>query len=501
MSKKTLIISTILLLTFNLHYGQQGINTNWIMGYASWGGLPNGNTLLNFFSGSPIINYDSLEMEFNHTHANISDVTGNMMFYTNGYYLADATNDTMQNGSGLSPGAYANAFSDGFGIPQGALIIPKPNSSNLYYLFHNSADGYSQPIPNSISYNFYVTTIDMNGNGGLGTVLSKNVSLLTDSMNPGKIAATKHANGRDWWVMIHRVNTNKFYKFLVTPTVILGPYSQNIGVVRADDAGQAWFSPDGKKYAYYYVNGGLDIFDFDRCAATLSNAVHISLPFENGYNVGMAFSPNSKILYVSNVFHVYQYDLSVTNIAASQLIVATYDSFLSVVPGFPGYPTVFGLASLAPDGKIYLTTGNSTIHMHTVDNPDSIGIGCNVNQHSLQVQSFYFNTLPNHPNYFLGCDTTCTTCLVGTPHLNPPRGGGLTALPNPSNGNFTLQFAVQKISGELEIFDVMGNLVMRDYVAPWSQYKRVIIDGLAKGIYLCKLKWGGVERNLKVVKE
>ena len=116
MSKKTLIISTILLLTFNLHYGQQGINTNWIMGYASWGGLPNGNTLLNFFSGSPIINYDSLEMEFNHTHANISDVTGNMMFYTNGYYLADATNDTMQNGSGLSPGAYANAFSDGNSI-------------------------------------------------------------------------------------------------------------------------------------------------------------------------------------------------------------------------------------------------------------------------------------------------------------------------------------------------------------------------------------------------
>ncbi len=471
------------------------------MGYQSAAGYPGGQTLIDFYSGTPVLSYDSLEMDFNHTHANISDATGNIIFYTNGYYLADATNDTMQNGSGLSPGAYANAFSDGFGIPQGALIIPKPNSPNLYYLFHNSADGYSQPIPNSISYNFYVTTIDMNGNGGLGAVLSKNVSLLTDSMNPGKIAATKHANGRDWWVMIHRVNTNKFYKFLVTPTVILGPYSQNIGVVRADDAGQAWFSPDGKKYAYYYVNGGLDIFDFDRCAATLSNAVHISLPFENGYNVGMAFSPNSKILYVSNVFHVYQYDLSVTNIAASQLIVATYDSFLSVVPGFPGYPTVFGLASLAPDGKIYLTTGNSTIHMHTVDNPDSIGIGCNVNQHSLQVQSFYFNTLPNHPNYFLGCDTTCTTCLVGTPHLNPPRGGGLTALPNPSNGNFTLQFAVQKISGELEIFDVMGNLVMRDYVAPWSQYKRVNIEGLAKGIYLCKLKWGGVEGSVKVIKE
>ncbi len=484
-----------------MHYGQQGINTNWIMGYASWGGLPNGNTLLNFFSGSPIINYDSLEMEFNHTHANISDVTGNMMFYTNGYYLADATNDTMQNGSGLSPGAYANAFSDGFGIPQGALIIPKPNSSNLYYLFHNSADGYSQPIPNSISYNFYVTTIDMNGNGGLGTVLSKNVSLLTDSMNPGKIAATKHANGRDWWVMIHRVNTNKFYKFLVTPNVILGPYSQNIGVIRGDGAGQAWFSPDGKKYAYYYVNDGLDIFDFDRCTATLSNAVHVNMPFENGYNVGMAISPGSNALYVSNTQHVYQFDLTAANIAASQLTVATYDSFVSVFPGFPnGFATLFGLSALAPDGKIYITTGNSTIHMHTIDNPDVIGLGCNVNQHSVQLQSVYFNTLPNHPNYFLGCDTTCTTCFVGVPSLTP-EGVMLRASPNPNNGNFTLQFNVQSTAGELEIYDVMGKMVMRNYVAPWSQYKRVDITQLKKGIYFCKLKWKHTEQSLKVIKE
>ena len=501
MKKKIIFLFVLNLLMTYVCKSQQGITNNWLMGYSSWGGSPFGQTRMNFFNGAPTISYDSLEMDFNHTHANISDAIGNMMFYTNGYYLADATNDTMQNGSGLSPGAYANAFSDGFGIPQGALIIPKPNSSNLYYLFHNSADGYSQPIPNSISYNFYVTTIDMNVNGGLGTVLSKNVSLLTDSMNPGKIAATKHANGRDWWVMIHRVNTNKFYKFLVTPNVILGPYSQNIGVIRGDGAGQAWFSPDGKKYAYYYVNDGLDIFDFDRCTATLSNAVHVNMPFENGYNVGMAISPGSNALYVSNTQHVYQFDLTAANIAASQLTVATYDSFVSVFPGFPnGFATLFGLSALAPDGKIYITTGNSTIHMHTIDNPDVIGLGCNVNQHSVQLQSVYFNTLPNHPNYFLGCDTTCTTCLVGVPSLTP-EGVMLRASPNPNNGNFTLQFNVQSTAGELEIYDVMGKMVMRNYVAPWSQYKRVDITQLKKGIYFCKLKWKHTEQSLKVIKE
>ncbi|MCB8931213.1 MAG: hypothetical protein H6535_08930 [Bacteroidia bacterium] len=101
-------------------------------------GYPGGQTLINFYNGTPALSYDSLEMDFNHTHGNISDVSGNLLFYTNGFYIADASNDTMQNGSGLNPGAYANAFSDGFMIPQGALIIPKPLSSSVYYMFHGS---------------------------------------------------------------------------------------------------------------------------------------------------------------------------------------------------------------------------------------------------------------------------------------------------------------------------------------------------------------------------
>ncbi|HQP02514.1 MAG TPA: T9SS type A sorting domain-containing protein, partial [Bacteroidia bacterium] len=288
---------------------------------------------------------------------------------------------------------------------------------------------------------------------------------------------------------------------------ILGPYTQDIGNIRVAGAGESWFSPNGEIYAHYWKNaagiGSLEILSFDRCNGAFSNAVSISVPYENGTQVGLAFSSNSNALYVSNVFHIYQYDLTAANVAASQLTVATYDSFVSVFPGFPnGFATLFGLSALAPDGKIYITTGNGTIHMHTIDNPDVIGLGCNVNQHSVQLPSIYFNTLPNHPNYFLGCDTTlgCTTCYTG---VDKEQKNNLTARasPNPSNGIFTLQFDVQSTAGELEIFDVMGNMVWRDYVAPWSQYKRVNIDGLAKGIYLCKLKWGGVERNLKVVKE
>lgn len=58
----------------------QGINNHWIMGYSNVGGLPFGNPRFDFFTGSPVITYDTLEMEFNHTHANISDSQGNLLF-------------------------------------------------------------------------------------------------------------------------------------------------------------------------------------------------------------------------------------------------------------------------------------------------------------------------------------------------------------------------------------------------------------------------------------
>lgn len=503
-NKRVLKYSVVcVLLLLNLNVCGQGINNNWLMGYASWGGLPYGQTEMNFHSGLPVISYDSVEMDFRHTHANISDSAGNLLFYTNGYYIADATNDTMQNGGGLNPGAYANYVPDGFLIPQGALIIKKPGSNNIYYVFHSTDDNYPQPI--SYAYQLYKTEIDITLNNGKGSVISKNIPVLVDTLNCGKIAACKAADGVSWWVMVHRANSNMFYKLLVSSSGIFN-YTQNIGTVRQWDAGQAWFSPDGNKYAYFYINGGLDIFDFDRCSGNLSNPIHISIPYENGYNVGMAFSPGSNALYISNVFHVYQYDLTATNIPASQIIVATYDSFLSVACGScPAIPTVFGLAALAPDGKIYLTTGNSTVQMHTIDNPDIIGIGCNVNQHSVLLPAYYFNTLPNHPNYFLGCDSTSSCNCLTTSQEEPGKHNFKFFIsPNPTSGNIKIVYLLpQNKSGVFEIFDINGATIFSYPLPPWSTLQNFSLPKLADGIYNCVITSGRerVSRKLAVVKE
>lgn len=281
---------------------------------------------------------------------------------------------------------------------------------------------------------------------------------------------------------------------------------QSIGLTRQFGAGQASFSPDGNRYGHFFYSNNtqsyLELLDFDRCNGSFSSPVALPMTFDGGFNVGLCFSPNSNLVYVSNINNVYQYDLLSTNIQASQINVATYDSFLSVVPGFPNLPTVLCLMALTPHGKIFITTGNSTPYFHEVNNPDILGTGCNVTQHSFQIPTLYVNTLPNHPNYFLGCDTTLGCgCLTGLPHLNPPQKGGLTALPNPSNGIFTLQFNVRSIAGELEVMDVMGKVVYRDYVAPWSQFKKVNMEQLAIGIYICRIKRGNEVETVKVIKE
>lgn len=491
------MINKVIILFFfgsiNFCFSQQGINNIWLMGYN--GGY--GETRMDFFSGQPAIDSFPIPMDFNHTLSTISDDQGNLLFYTNGVYIADATHDTMFNGSGINPGAYANFVPDGLLIPQGTLILKKPGNNSLYYLFHNTVDNY--PVNDSYAFSLYLTVIDMNGNSGLGSVLLKNYPLISDSLNVGKISSCRHANGRDWWVVCHRANSDKYYKLLVTPYTLPIVSSQNIGLYHYWDAGQAKFSPDGNRFAYYHYHNGLEIMDFDRCTGMFSNCVtDTTIPIVAG-NCGMEFSPNSSVLYTTTVLRVHQYDLTTTNVIASRSEVAYWDSFAQ--PGIPQLGAYLCIPQLAPDGKIYIATGNGTTYLGRINYPDSIGTACDVAQHSVQLFTYNFNTLPNHPNYFLGKipGSPCDTILgVGIDELQDIT---VRVYPNPSSGNFTLSFPVQSQTGEAEIYDVNGKIVHKEFLAIWSQFKKLELSHLPNGIYICRMKWEARSLSIKIIKE
>ncbi|MFM7901508.1 MAG: T9SS type A sorting domain-containing protein, partial [Bacteroidota bacterium] len=128
-------------------------------------------------------------------------------------------------------------------------------------------------------------------------------------------------------------------------------------------------------------------------------------------------------------------------------------------------------------------------------------LACDLVQHGVPLPAFNYNSLPNHPNYFLGalagspCDTLTSlqTELTTNQQLN--------VFPNPNNGQFTLGFNARKDVGVLEIYDAMGRMVFTEKVAQWSQFKKVDISDIPAGVYYCRIRWGDRVANVKILKE
>ncbi|MBX2926374.1 MAG: PKD domain-containing protein [Saprospiraceae bacterium] len=187
--------------------------------------------------------------------------------------------------------------------------------------------------------------------------------------------------------------------------------TQDIGyIVSSQSIGQAVFSPDGTKYASVHLTGSagdpihVSIFDFDRCSGELRNPRQFSYA-DTAWAGGIAISSNSRFLYVSSYRYVYQYDLHAEDIETSRITVAVWDGF-----GNP-LSTTFYLAQLAPDGKIYINSNNGVRYLHVINQPDSLGLACDVCQHCVELPSINALSLPNFPNYRLHhlegspCDT------------------------------------------------------------------------------------------------
>ena len=153
-------------------------NNIWQLGYNS-GFYP--QIEINFNSGIPAVTNFNRPMNFRACNASICDNNGNLLFYTNGIYIANANHDTMQNGSGLNPGAFTNAWKqNGLPLWQGALIIPWPDSLHKYFLFHETPN-----YDTNVSYRpkeLYYSIIDMSLNSGLGAVIQKNDILINDTL-------------------------------------------------------------------------------------------------------------------------------------------------------------------------------------------------------------------------------------------------------------------------------------------------------------------------------
>ncbi len=486
-----------ILLLLGLGLNSTAVFSQWKNNEWMWGSWPNdttwayrGMTHFIFDNNSETHYKDSGNQVFiRGTFSGLRTPNNEYFVYTNGYTLANKNHDTLMNGSGLSPGGTYNTWAwIGYPVSSGAVLLPYPGSSNLMAMIHMD----HVVTTSNHAQNIYYSLIDPSGNNGQGLVMLKNQLVAHDTFNIAALMVNRHANGRDWWILVKRNYLNDFFTFLLTPTGIELKQIQSIGGPISQFGGQGAFSPDGKTMAGFNSDYQLRIYDFDRCTGLLSN-----MRYKYIINLtagGLSFSPNSRFLYISYYEKLWQFDIQDPDVMNTQTLIATLDTTFHD-PATGWHPS-WAFHYLAADGKIYVQNF-SGVMLCVINNPDMPGQACNFVQNQIQCPTVYYSTVPTYVNLNLMQEhgSICDTLGIGNEEITI-KNQQLKIAPNPSQGNISIEFPVQEISGMLHVYDVNGKEVYKEYVSPYTYIKNINLQGkLSSGMYALSMEFG-VQRYL-----
>jgi hypothetical protein len=469
----------------------------WIFG--DHGGLDFNDTsnVVSFYSG-----LEGTQVKY--SCGSIADQNGNLLFYaapsalmTRSTLVFNRKDSLMVNGENIE-GHPAQS--------QGLLILPFPADSYKYYIF--TKEQHSSKVI------MYYSVVDMTEDSSFGAVMSKNNMFYTDSLTQ-RTTAVKHANGRDWWLIVQRWDQDEYLKYLVTPSGFQGPFKQSTSnpIPKEEFYGTSYFSRSGSKLVSVGLYGNINLMNFDRCTGDISNYMRIGESVfspENGF-LGCAFSENENVLYVANTYpspgkYIYQYDLTASDIKASKQLINMYPD-----TGLLQY-VQYGHMLLGSDHRIYISKGNgsgpnsNTVYTQNMDvilNPDVVGPGCNYRSNYLYLNGGRTTYgLPNMINYNLGpvvgsiCDSLSTGISENTKKNNP-----FTISPNPVSdwiNIFQKEDFTNGRSYHAAIFTCQGQLVYEkemsngDYSIP--------VSSLTVGVYFLQLKTNSGTFTERVVK-
>jgi gliding motility-associated-like protein len=312
------------------------------------------NAGLDFNSGSPVVLTDGQLSTFEGC-ATISDAAGNLLFYTDGITVYDKNHNIMPNGTGLN----GNPSSS-----QSAIIVPKPNNPDQYYIFTADENVFGS-TDNNMGINYSI--VDLTLNGGNGDITTKNVPLIANGYE--KVMAIKHANNNSFWLLTFIDDT--FYAWQIDATGINAPITSTVttGSPYAS-RGYLKISNDGSKIACanFGPGGKMRIYDFNTSTGFVS--IETTLNFNDTKDIpyGVEFSPQTQRLYVTTCQlngnypttpgKLYQFDLMNANnrtlIDSSNIISRC-------------------ALQLAIDGKIYRALANPSTTQDTSEGTNYLG--------------------------------------------------------------------------------------------------------------------------------
>jgi hypothetical protein len=422
MQKTYLLLTTLICLCSCLN-AQNLYNQKWIIG----------NYILFDFSagGAPIITLEQPLMDLgpgDHTNT-ICDKNGNLIFYTGGCFIGNRKHEIMMNGDSINSSYIYQIglckYGD-FPMLNSNIILPFPDDEQRYIIL-NLDQG--PKIPTSIiplSHHLLYQVVDMTLDGGLGGVVQKNAIAIDDYLDYGSVAAVKHTNGRDWWVVVPQFNSNCYYVLPITPQGVGIPVLQCMGFEFGNltGGGQASFSPDGKKYARIEADNALMFMQFDAEQGVLSDALQLDYNKIYSYFHGANFSGNSRYLYITTDESIYQFDTDANDIQSTVTWVGGMrPDTLQQGQG------AFGPMMLATNGRMYMSCTGLGRWFSSIERPNCPGLACDARVHKIYLPSTNYdnnNTQPHFaiPQQDFNCDANSA---------DEPRGAyQLTLWPNPA---------------------------------------------------------------------
>ncbi|WP_127127402.1 gliding motility-associated C-terminal domain-containing protein [Pseudoflavitalea rhizosphaerae] len=289
----------------------------------------------------------------------ISDVNGNLLFYSDGMQVWNRQHRQMPNGSALLGDTLST---------QSALITQWPGSDSLYYLFTVDKEGGNNGLVYSV--------IDMSLDDGLGDIIPGRKNIRLTGPVCEKIAAVKKNNANDLWLIAARYGTDELLVYLIdcrgiqsSPQIfrsglVISQLSEAIGYLKA--------SPDGRWLALASFTSSAIVLDFDihtgaisRPRTVYANPNRIAGPY------GLEFSRDGRFLYMSEsynnsgsgAYYVSQYELESTSVEASR------------VPVDSGYSHTAGAIQAAPDGNLYIAYDGMD-YLGAITHPERKGLAC-----------------------------------------------------------------------------------------------------------------------------
>ena len=251
----------------------------------------------------------------------------------------------------------------------------------------------------------------------------------------------------------------------------------------------------GDTFVEYYLN------KFDRCSGQMTAFKKFSIfseiiKYGDDANVGVAFSPNDSLLYVTTAYSVWQIPIYDTN-TANYLKLSGPDTLLDYFPHFNNI-------ALAPNGKIYIGNYHGiSKSMDFIDQPNIRGKGCGFKGRGKGAISNAYTGLevpPNMPSYSLGA-------LVGSPcdTLNkpkPPLPVNWLVYPNPASEQINITVPIDATQLQYQIINMLGMQVQNNSLPINTNHQAIIndISALANGVYIIKIIANGSMYNTKFVK-